>query len=273
MIPAEGRDVQCSNCSTTWFQPGVRVADSAPEPTRGLEPDLSDSDPVAPAEEQLPDAPSVDEAGDTAEPKPGPEADAAEADENAPGPETSQIDAGVASILREEAERESLLRRGNAVPGPVETQSEMPLEREADAAQTRLQSEFDEAEDAFEVEDLAASAAGAVSSRGELLPDIEEINSTLRATEDRSSAEEGASDVDTLVGTSRRRSRFRLGFFLVLFLSVIAVLLYVYAPQIAEALPPAGPILERYVEVVNSARFWLDGIARSAAGDATGASE
>ena len=25
MIPPEGRDVQCSNCSTTWFQPGRRT--------------------------------------------------------------------------------------------------------------------------------------------------------------------------------------------------------------------------------------------------------
>uniref|UniRef100_UPI0024E1033E zinc-ribbon domain-containing protein n=1 Tax=Roseicyclus amphidinii TaxID=3034232 RepID=UPI0024E1033E len=39
MIPPEGRDVQCSNCSTTWFQPGrrtdvapaVRVERPAPE--------------------------------------------------------------------------------------------------------------------------------------------------------------------------------------------------------------------------------------------------
>ena len=30
MIPAEGRDVQCSNCTTTWFQPGVAApADTA----------------------------------------------------------------------------------------------------------------------------------------------------------------------------------------------------------------------------------------------------
>lgn len=271
MIPAEGRDVQCSNCSTTWFQPGVRVSDPAPVATPGLEPDLSDSDPVAPEEEQFSE---VEQAGDTSEPESEPEAEIAEAEEDATAvPEASQIDAGVASILREEAERESRLRHGNAVPGPVETQAEMPLDSDADRARTRVQSEFDEAEDAFEVEDLAVSAAGAMSSRGELLPDIEEINSTLRATEDRSSAEADASDVDTVVGTSRRRSRFRFGFFLMLFLAVLAALIYIYAPQIAEALPPAGPILERYVDAVNSARFWLDDIARSAAGDATGAGE
>ena len=24
LVPPEGRDVQCSNCATTWFQPGNR---------------------------------------------------------------------------------------------------------------------------------------------------------------------------------------------------------------------------------------------------------
>ena len=266
MIPAEGRDVQCSNCSTTWFQPGVRVPDPAPEAAPSLEPDLSDSDPVAPEEEQFSDAPEVEEAGDTREP--APEMDVAEAEDEAEedvpaSPEGSQIDAGVASILREEAERESLLRRGNAVPGPVETQAEMPLERDADAARTRLQSEFEEAEDAFEVEDLAAGAAGALSSRGELLPDIEEINSTLRATGDRS--EEEATDADMVGAGNRRRSAVRLGLFLVILLAAIGLGIYTYADEIAEALPQASPWLERYVDAVNSARFWLDDMARSLA--------
>ena len=35
LIPPEGRDVQCSNCATTWFQPGnrARVEDPTPAPT------------------------------------------------------------------------------------------------------------------------------------------------------------------------------------------------------------------------------------------------
>lgn len=277
MIPPEGRDVQCSNCSTTWFQPGVRVSKPAP----AIEPETSDSDPVAPAEEQFSDEPAVEQTSPAPEPTPEPDLEpemeeAAEAEDEPEAPvtaERSQIDAGVASILREEAERESSLRRATAVPGPVETQAEMPLEADQDPNRTRRLADLEDAEDAFVVEDLAATAAAAVSSRGELLPDIEEINSTLRATEDRSGAEDDATDVDTVVGTGRRRSRTRLGFFLVLLLAVIAVLVYLYAPQIAEAVPQAIPVLERYVEAVNSLRFWLDDLARSVAGGATGAAE
>jgi len=55
LIPPEGRDVQCSNCSTTWFQPGQRARMEEPEtaeaaapqagraaPRRDLDPALRD---------------------------------------------------------------------------------------------------------------------------------------------------------------------------------------------------------------------------------------
>ena len=263
MIPPAGRDVQCSNCSTTWFQPGPRIAEPEPE--------QEDAPPPPPDAEQ-PSEP-VPEFED-----PLPEADefVAEPDDDATEPESAQdtsdrpgrreIDAGVADILREEAEREARLRRGDATPDPVETQSEMPLESDEDNARARRLRELEEAEDAFEVEDIAAAAGVAVaSSRGELLPDIDEINSTLRATGDRSEGEDDASDVDTIVESARRRGRVRRGFFLVLLLAAIGVFVYVYAGQIAEAVPQLASALESYVNAVNAARFWLDDTARSLA--------
>lgn len=131
--------------------------------------------------------------------------------------------------------------------------------------------ELEEAEDAFEVEAVAAAAAA--GSRSELLPDIEEINSTLRATGDRSEAEADASDAETLGSGARRRGKTRRGFFLVVLLAVIGVLLYMYAPELSEAVPQLAGVMDSYVEAVNAARFWLDDMARSLASGTSGTPE
>ncbi|MEJ6391016.1 zinc-ribbon domain-containing protein [Gymnodinialimonas ulvae] len=291
MIPAVGRDVQCSNCATTWFQPGVRPADPEPAPAEpaaeDAAPEMEGSDPVddTPEPEQDP-APAP-----TPQPDPEPQLEEIDirgssgamgtdaGDDALDRPARRQIEAGVADILRQEAEREARLRRGNAEPAAVQTQSEMSLSGNEDRNRARRLVGLEEAEDAFEVEDLAATAAAAAAaptptpSRSDLLPDIEEINSTLRATGDRSEDEDDASDVDTIVESARRRGRGRFGFFLALVLVALAVVLYLYAEQITEAAPQAGPALERYVELVNAGRFWLDGFARSLAGGAAGPSE
>ena len=50
---------------------------------------------------------------------------------------------------------------------------------------------------------------------------------------------------------------------MVILLAVVLIALYVFAPQLAEALPPVAPALEAYVEGVNTARLWLDGQMRN----------
>lgn len=250
MVPPGGRDVQCSNCSQTWFQPGARGPEpAAPEPAAPVE------EPEAPVEARLSEV-AVD----------GPSgAPGAEAQADAPRPARRQIDSGVADILREEAEREARLRRAEATPEPIEQQEEMPLPVE-DTSRNRRLAELEGAEDAFDSDEItAAVATAAAASRREQFPDIEEINSTLRATGDRREEEDDATDVDTIDAGNRRRGSVRRGFFLMIILAAIAAGVYAYAPQITEAVPQAGPVLERYVEVVNSARFWLDDMARSLA--------
>ena len=59
MIPPEGRDVQCSNCTTTWFQPGRR-SDAQPR-DEGAPPT---SPPPSPAQ-TVTDEPEVVELPDT----------------------------------------------------------------------------------------------------------------------------------------------------------------------------------------------------------------
>lgn len=256
MVPAGGRDVQCSNCSTTWFQPGPRHAEPIAEPAPAQVP------PPAPAPAREPRLSEVAVEG----PSGAPGADGSSADR----PARQQIDPDVADILREEAARESRLRREAHAPEPVEQQEEMPLESSRDDARARRMVELEGAEDAFEIEEIAAAVAStAAASRREIFPDIEEINSTLRATGDRREEEANATDVDTVGSTGRKRGKVRLGFFLVLILAAVGVGIYAYAPQVADTVPALAGPLESYVSVVNTGRFWLDDMARSLAGPAT----
>lgn len=248
MVPAGGRDVQCSNCSQTWFQPGPRSA----EPPAPVAPETVAPEPSRRLSEVAVEGPSG---------APGQEAAA-----DAPRPARRQIDPGVADILREEAEREARLRSTEAAPEPAPQQEEMPLAQEASTSRERRMADLEGAADAFDTDQISAAVAtAAAASRREQFPDIEEINSTLRATGDRHEDEANATDVDTINAGDRRRGSVRRGFFLVIILAAIAAGVYAYAGQITEAVPQAGPVLERYVDTVNGARFWLDDMARSLA--------
>lgn len=225
-----------------------------------------------------------------AQPEPKPEAAAPSV---APAPAVGAVprrslDDNLLAILREEAERESAARRAETVG--LETQQEMNLEpakagTAADRAASKLASrppaatkpvapvrprrpelDFSDLDSDFEEEapelsaDLsegpAHSAAGRlVGPRRQMLPDIEEINSSLRASADRS-GEPAA--LDTPQQLARQRSSFRLGFSLVLLIAVAGLLLYLFAAPLAARLPALTPVIESYVATVNTGRLWLD---------------
>lgn len=249
VIPPEGRDVQCSNCGHTWFEGPVNAA--------------TEQEPV---EAPAPAAPVVD--------RPEPELSEPESAEGPTVPERNnsgsgrQLDPEVASILREEAEREAAARRAErlesqpdlgleAVATPASTPAPelAPEERRAEEARmnlARMRGDVQE-ESAPEVATEAAIAAAAAGSRRDLLPDVEEINSTLRASgETRSnSAESDAAPVPV------RKSGGARGFWLVVILIALATAVYAFAPQIAVWVPALEPLLAAYVSVVNDARDWL----------------
>jgi len=94
-------------------------------------------------------------------------------------------------------------------------------------------------------------------SRSEMLPDIEEINSTLRASDD--------SDIShTALGPAhveeqqKKRSGFARGFALIVIIGLLMALVYINASTIAKAVPQADPALNSYVMLVDQARAWLD---------------
>jgi hypothetical protein len=110
------------------------------------------------------------------------------------------------------------------------------------------------------MEDLAEH----VASRRELLPDIEEINSSLDA-EVRKPAQ---SDDHATPGTEglppQRKSRGFSGGFMIGVL-VIALLwsVYTFAGQISAQVPQLAGPLEGYTRTVDSGRDWLDGRIKS----------
>ncbi|AMY67432.1 hypothetical protein [Frigidibacter mobilis] len=101
----------------------------------------------------------------------------------------------------------------------------------------------------------AEIAAANRPPRRELLPDIEEINSTLRATSERGRE---AAAVDAPEALRRRRSGFRLGFGLSLGLVLVLLGVYLGAPRISAQLPGAAPALASYVGAIDQGRIWLD---------------
>lgn len=274
MIPAEGRDVQCSNCVTTWFQPGTQDADiGATSP------------------------PAQDVRTET--PPPPPEFRT---------PRRRETSEEALEIIRQEAAREARMRQAEA----LETQEEMPLDvpddavergrqaraqiadlkrpvPDADDDQARTQADADgmdapfdpdgplpgaEFDPDFDKDDIAEGDRGLApapqpprggssvaqeappASRRDRLPDIEEINSTL-------SPDDGAQDGDAVVASpaaaraARTSMGRKLGFSLVVIIAIAAIGAYVSAGSLAQALPDAAPAVAAYVEWVNTLRMAL----------------
>lgn len=239
VIPEAGRDVQCSNCGHTWFQKRVSQA-PAPGPASAPAPD-----------EETPTAPAPD----------------------LPAPKSS-IDPDMADLFREEREFEA---RQRAAEG-LETQPDLGLEPPAEDEQARRARESRERmarlkgeetteargrsvpppSSAKDAELQAAALAAAAASRRELLPDVEEINQTLRASSeprviDREAGAPGGS------APRQTGNPFARGFMLMVLLAVVGVALYVFAPKLSEQVPQAAPYLETYVTTVDKGRVWLDG--------------
>ncbi len=277
VVPTEGRDVQCSNCGNTWFQ---YHPDHAPQedPTEA-EADLAGMDmPPSEEPEAVPEEteqsvdlePTIVEHAERQEEleehsveEPAPEEHAEEdvSDEESaePAPALSQpreIDPAVANILQQEAEHEARLREDERNAG-LESQPDLGLEtgdeagrrsREARDRMARIRGKYQDDPD-------TAHAADTGSRRG-LLPDIEEINSTLRASED--GAEVDVLNDDLGEPPARRSGGFTRGFSLVLVLVFILVLIYTSAAKISQKVPMAAPILDGYVAMVDQGRVWLD---------------
>ena len=216
-------------------------------------------------------------------------------------PQRRNLDSSVADLLREEAEREARARaaeRGPALEiqpdlgldsGPSGLPRDLPHDDDAShrseqARQRMARLQGTEPPRAFaspppspkrqpdpapaqgrgaQDEDAALAAAAAVAeSRRALLPDIEEINSTLRSTSDRRPSRADDHDVpghatsaaDTASETRRGFSR---GFSVTLLIAMLLLGLYVFAPKLVEAIPALTPVMDSYVATIDTLRIML----------------
>ena len=258
VIPDTGRDVQCSNCGHAWFQlPAGVEAELAAEEELFTPPPAPQAAPADPAIAFSPESDSE---------APDDPADAPPAAE--PAAPSRSIDESVLAVLREEAERELVARRAES-PAPIETQTEMGLVQPpppappVDPVARRI----------ARMKGVAVEppVPAKPQTRREMLPEIEEINSTLRATSERRSGEAAA-----IAATMDRprASGFRNGFLLVVVLATVVIALYAMAPRLAQQIPGAAPALGAYVAAVDAARIgldngvqWLIGVLRGQTGE------
>jgi predicted Zn finger-like uncharacterized protein len=241
VIPTGGRDVQCSNCGHTWFeQPGASVAAEL-----GSEAET----PTEPSPEPIPEPTPKPDVAPIPEPEPVREA-----------PKPREMASDVTDILRQEAEYEKSAREADT--NTIETQPELDLShdpdegrrsREARERLARLRGEPENANaDAVSAAVGAAMTQDANAPRRELLPDIEEINSTLRPDNTANAA------VNYDADTERPRGGFKRGFMYVVIIALVALAIYVFAPQISAAVPQVEPYLTSYAEWVDGLRILLD---------------
>lgn len=267
VIPDAGREVQCSNCGDAWFQPHpsqdrdlaeelqLPVDDAWQEEDDRIADAEPDFEPAAPPQEEV--YSDVPAAPDTA-------------NQSAQSEATQELQPrglapDVADILREEAAFEAEARAAdvNTNVGGIETQPDLGLqdpppseisqrEREARLRMAKMRGQSE----AQAVRDLDADAHAAPATRRDLLPDIEEINSTLRKSSDRHPME---TDAEIEPAAPPSKSGFRRGFLWIIILAVTLICIYVYASQIAKMIPQLSGVLKSYVALVDQARMWLDG--------------
>lgn len=307
VIPAEGRDVQCSDCGHTWYQDhpdhadapaGASMRASLAQPATGWDEDEDDGyDPAEAAE--YTEADHGPEAEDQPEPAPQPQPqpqrrlglddlpdldpaamdrlrrappppvpddpedlDAEDDDPDdrpvtaaaAPRPRGTprELDPAISDILRQEAERENRLRQAEAQTG-LESQPELGLDapieedgprraREARERMARLRGDSPRP-------DTVMTGGGRARKS---LPDIEEINSSLRPGEMAAGPTAPARPVP-----ARKSGGFARGFSVAVILAVALTLVYSKAQPIARAVPQADPVINAYVAMVDQGRIWL----------------
>ncbi|MEP2641849.1 zinc-ribbon domain-containing protein [Roseobacter sp.] len=217
VMPPQGRDVQCSNCDHTWFQ--VHPDGAGPD-TAGPVDDASAPEPArADPQPAPPDAPSK--------------------------PTRRSLDPNIADVLRQEAALETRARQTETTAA-VESQPDLGLDI---AAPTHDAPPPPPTE-------MAPTPTAVTGGSRDLLPDIAQINSTLRSNNNRSANDDPGQTAQVEI---REKRSFGRGFMAVVAVTLICVLAYAFAPELAQAVPETDPWLSAYVGIVDDGRVWLDG--------------
>ncbi|APG48382.1 zinc-ribbon domain-containing protein [Phaeobacter porticola] len=248
VIPDEGRDVQCSNCGQTWFQAGHAVTSQDDIDPNLPSADASEADHLTDPSTTISDddhaiahdtTPAQDEDPQNSHPEVAAQA--------------RGLDPSISDILREEAQREASLRAAEA--GSLQTQTDLGLDSLPEDESARRAREAREQMARMRGEDPQQLATSETESRRGLLPNIDEINSTLRSGGDIPAA---AIAPPTDAAPPKKKRNFTRGFAFALLIALALAMAYDNAPLIAQKLPQADPYLSSYVAKVDAARLWLD---------------
>jgi predicted Zn finger-like uncharacterized protein len=205
----------------------VQAAEDAAEPVDSAAPAETTADSTADDDVEDSVAPADDEAMQPRKP-------------------SEQLEENILGMLKEEAEREVQARRTEETTG-LETQPDLGLEQSGDPDRSGVAAHMARmrGDDNDEGEDPQAGP------RSDLLPDIEEINSSLRPAAEHEEVQEIE---DPAIVEGRQRSGFRMGFTIIILIIAILILAYVFAPLLAQQFPQAERILIAYVDTANSVR-------------------
>lgn len=173
----------------------------------------------------------------------------------AAAPAAYAVDESVLAILREEAEREAQARRSDFAR-PLEVQPDLGID--AAAAMTKKSVEVVSADAGMH--GAAEDSDDRHGGRKTRLPDVEEINSTLRPAEQLV----GEGQDETMAVAAEGRSSFRTGFLMVMVVAILGAALYISADALAQAVPALEGVLKSYVGMVDGLRLQLDGLMQSA---------
>lgn len=271
LVPPGGRDVQCSNCGGTWFQEApARQAEAVAADTAQ---DQAADIPAPPVTDRRrrPDEAVLDVLRQEREHEAR-----ARASEGAAAPQPDAVPADPeANASRERARvaaAAALARSRNAgAPGATTEAVTAPeIEAETMDAVSRALSDADSGPVLDDHPRDQGQSDSVVdrrdASRRNLLPDIEEINSSLRP--DERAAEQAASNAGVLISdedVAARSNGFRIGFSVVVLIVLAFLLLYIFAEPLGEAVPALAGFLDSYREWADGQRAALDGGADSLA--------
>lgn len=279
-IPPEGRDVQCSNCQTVWFQT-AEVRDEAP-------PTAADRKVEAAAPSAVPEVAPEDVAPEQEALSAGAADLAAEVSFEAPPPLPQRVlDPQVLAILHQEAARETAARAAekaverakaeSAPPAPVAPEAvevKAPAAKEAPKAPAKMPtkaavkvalkapvakapaaSKAEAAPPTVEMAEAPDAAPRRAKARP-ALPDVEMVKSSLTAREapPLAARKDGLATPYESHAPARSGRGFGRGFVLSLLLGAVLWGAYAQAPRLAQAWPPAAPYLSAYVQKVDGWR-------------------
>ena len=98
------------------------------------------------------------------------------------------------------------------------------------------------------------------------IPDIDVSNPRLKPRPAPVTAADVVFDVDTDPPEVVRKTGFKRGFSLILLLIGMALMLYVFAPELAQKFPNLREPLTLYVNAINSGRLWLNDLVSGLSG-------